>query len=88
VITSTCVLVIKLVLGLLLGLHGKLAPRKAAVTGGIQINEALADPKLKARLSDLGGVMLPHTPAEFGKRVAEDTEKWAKVIWTANIKAE
>ena len=53
-----------------------------------EINEALADRKLKARLSDLGGVMLPHTPAEFGKHVAEDTEKWAKVIRTANIKAE
>jgi tripartite-type tricarboxylate transporter receptor subunit TctC len=53
-----------------------------------EINAALADPKLKARLSDLGGLMLAHTPADFGKLIAEDTEKWEKVIRTANIKPE
>jgi tripartite-type tricarboxylate transporter receptor subunit TctC len=53
-----------------------------------EINEALADPKLKARLSELGGMMLPRTPADFGKLVAEDTEKWARVIRATNIKPE
>ena len=53
-----------------------------------EINAALADPKMKARLSDLGGIMLARTPAEFGKLIADDTEKWAKVIRAANIKPE
>jgi tripartite-type tricarboxylate transporter receptor subunit TctC len=53
-----------------------------------EINEALADPKLKARLSDLGGIMLPNAPADFGKLVAEGTEKWARVIRAQNIKPE
>ena len=53
-----------------------------------EINAALADPKMKARLLDLGGVPLPLTPADFGKLIAEDTEKWGKVIRAANIKPE
>jgi tripartite-type tricarboxylate transporter receptor subunit TctC len=53
-----------------------------------EINEALADPKLKARLIDLGGIILARTPADFGKLIAEDTEKWGKVIRLANIKPE
>jgi tripartite-type tricarboxylate transporter receptor subunit TctC len=53
-----------------------------------EINEALADPKLKAQLSGLGGIMLAHTPVKFGKLIADDTEKWAKVIRAANIKPE
>jgi tripartite-type tricarboxylate transporter receptor subunit TctC len=44
------------------------------------VNAGLADPKLKARLTDLGGSMLAGTPAEFGKVVVEETEKWAKVV--------
>ena len=48
----------------------------------------LADPKLQARLAELGGEPMPMTPAEFGKLVADETEKWAKVIQTANIKVE
>jgi tripartite-type tricarboxylate transporter receptor subunit TctC len=51
-----------------------------------EINAALADPKLKARLADLGGTPLPGTPADFGKLIADETEKWAKVIRAANIK--
>jgi tripartite-type tricarboxylate transporter receptor subunit TctC len=46
----------------------------------VAVNAGLADPKLKARLSDLGGTMLVGTPAEFGKVIAEETEKWAKVV--------
>jgi tripartite-type tricarboxylate transporter receptor subunit TctC len=53
-----------------------------------EINAALADPKIKARLADLGGTVLPGSPADFGKLIAEETEKWGKVIRTANIKAE
>ena len=48
----------------------------------------LADPKMKARLADLGGTMLAGSPADFGKLIAEETEKWAKVIKFAGIKAE
>jgi tripartite-type tricarboxylate transporter receptor subunit TctC len=50
------------------------------------VNTALADPKLKARILDLGGVPMPMTPAEFGLFLAAETEKWAKVIRAANIK--
>ena len=53
-----------------------------------EINAGLADPKLKARLSELGGAILPGSPAEFGKLIASETEKWAKVIKFAHIKAE
>lgn len=50
------------------------------------INAALADPRIKARLADLGGTVLPGTPADFGKLLAGETEKWGKVIRAANIK--
>jgi tripartite-type tricarboxylate transporter receptor subunit TctC len=53
-----------------------------------EINAALADPKMKARLADLGGVVLPGSPADFGKYIADETEKWAKVIRATNIKPE
>jgi len=53
-----------------------------------EINAWLADPKIKARLADLGGTPLVASPAEFGGLVAEETEKWAKVIRAANIKPE
>jgi tripartite-type tricarboxylate transporter receptor subunit TctC len=52
-----------------------------------EVNAALADPKMKVRLADLG-VALPGSPAEFGKLIADETEKWAKVIRAANIKPE
>jgi tripartite-type tricarboxylate transporter receptor subunit TctC len=53
-----------------------------------EINAALADPKMKARLADLGGTHLPGSSADFGKLIAAETEKWGKVIRAANIKAE
>src|SRR5690349_9892592 len=49
---------------------------------------ALADPKTKARLADLGAVPMSMTPAEFGKFIAGETDKWGKVIRAANIKPE
>ncbi len=51
-----------------------------------EINAALADPKMKARLADLGSAVLPGSPADFGKLIADETEKWAKVIKFAGIK--
>jgi tripartite-type tricarboxylate transporter receptor subunit TctC len=53
-----------------------------------EINGAFADPKVKARLADLGGTVLPGSPTDFGKLIAAETEKWGKVIRAANIKAE
>jgi tripartite-type tricarboxylate transporter receptor subunit TctC len=53
-----------------------------------QINAVLADPRTKARLADLGGTMLPGSPSDFGKLIADETEKWGKVIRAANIKPE
>jgi tripartite-type tricarboxylate transporter receptor subunit TctC len=53
-----------------------------------EINAVLSDPKFKAQLAGLGGKVLTGSPAEFGKLVADETEKWGKVIRTANIKPE
>jgi tripartite-type tricarboxylate transporter receptor subunit TctC len=53
-----------------------------------EINAALADPKMKARLAELGGTALPGTPADFAKLIVDETEKWGKVIKFAGIKAE
>ena len=52
-----------------------------------EVNAALADPKLKARLADVGGTVLVGSSADFGKLIADETEKWGKVIRTARIKA-
>ena len=53
-----------------------------------EINAALADPKIKARLADLGCTVLPGTPSDFGKLIAEETEKWGKVVKSTGIKPE
>jgi tripartite-type tricarboxylate transporter receptor subunit TctC len=53
-----------------------------------EINAGLADPTLEARIADLGGVVLHGSPAEFGMLIAEETEKWGKVVKFAGIKAE
>jgi len=53
-----------------------------------EINAGLADPTMKARLADLGGTTIAGSPGDFGKLIAEETEKWGKVIRTANIKPE
>ena len=52
------------------------------------INAALADPKMKARMADLGSSVLAGSPADFGKLLADETEKWGKVVKFANIKPE
>jgi tripartite-type tricarboxylate transporter receptor subunit TctC len=51
-----------------------------------EINAGLADPKLKARIADFGGTPFALSPADFGKFIADETEKWGKVIRAANIK--
>ena len=53
-----------------------------------EINAALADPRMKARIVDLGGDVLALSPADFGRLIADETEKWGKVIRAANIKLE
>ena len=53
-----------------------------------EINTALADPKIKAQLADLGSPALAGSPAAFGKLIADETEKWGNVIRATNIKPE
>jgi tripartite-type tricarboxylate transporter receptor subunit TctC len=53
-----------------------------------EINAGLADSKMKARLADLGGTALAGWPADFGKLIADETEKWAKVIRFSGAKAD
>jgi tripartite-type tricarboxylate transporter receptor subunit TctC len=53
-----------------------------------EINAGLADSKLKARLADLGASVLVGSPADYGRLIAEETDKWGKVIRAANIKPD
>jgi tripartite-type tricarboxylate transporter receptor subunit TctC len=53
-----------------------------------EINAGLADPKIKARLADFGGTVLPGSPADCGKLIADEIEKWGKVIRTGNVRPE
>jgi tripartite-type tricarboxylate transporter receptor subunit TctC len=53
-----------------------------------ETNAALTDPEIKARMAESGGTVLPGSPADFGKLMAEETEKWSKVVRVANIKPE
>jgi tripartite-type tricarboxylate transporter receptor subunit TctC len=66
----------------------KNAPAEIVDTLNKAIDAALADPKMKARLADLGGTVLPGSPADFGKLIAEETEKWAKVVKFSGAKPE
>jgi tripartite-type tricarboxylate transporter receptor subunit TctC len=52
------------------------------------VNEALADPAVQAKLAELGGTLIPGTPEDFGKIVAEETDKWAKVVKATGATAE
>jgi tripartite-type tricarboxylate transporter receptor subunit TctC len=63
-------------------------PADIVATINKEINAGLADPKLKARIADLGGVPMPMTPGDFGKYIAAETAKWAKVIKFAGIKVK
>jgi tripartite-type tricarboxylate transporter receptor subunit TctC len=53
-----------------------------------EVNTAIGDPKMKARFADLGGAMLPGSPADFGNLIADETERWAKVVRAGGIKAD
>ena len=72
--------------------YGMCAPGKtpAEIIGKLnkEINAAIADAGMKARLAAIGGEPLPGPPAEFGKLIAEETEKWAKVVKAAGLKPE
>jgi tripartite-type tricarboxylate transporter receptor subunit TctC len=72
--------------------YGICAPRGTApeiiARLNTEINAGLADPKLKARLDDLGGIVLAGSPAEFGRLIADETEKWGKVVRATNMKPE
>jgi len=74
------------------GWYGVCAPKQTPVEIidklNAEINAALADPKLKARLAELGGAALPGSPGDFAKLIAEETEKWGQVVRAANIKPE
>jgi tripartite-type tricarboxylate transporter receptor subunit TctC len=52
------------------------------------VNEALADPKIKAKLAELGGILMPGTPEDFGKTIVSETEKWAKVVKASGASVE
>jgi len=66
----------------------KATPPDVVATLNKSVNAALANPKMRARLLDLGGIPMPMSPAEFGKLVADETEKWAKVVKAANLSVE
>jgi tripartite-type tricarboxylate transporter receptor subunit TctC len=74
------------------GWYGIGAPRNAPLEIvaklNSEVNAGLADPKIKARFADLGGTVLPGSAADFGKLIADETEKWGKVIKFAGIKPE
>ena len=53
-----------------------------------EINAGLTDPAIKARIAELGSVPMPMTPVDFAKFIAEETEKWGKVIKFSGIKAD
>src|SRR5262249_2780771 len=53
-----------------------------------EINAGLADPAIKARIAELGSVPMRMTPADFGKLIAEEREKWGKVVTSAGVKAD
>jgi tripartite-type tricarboxylate transporter receptor subunit TctC len=59
------------------------SPREAIDKINAEVNRALADPKMRARLAELGGVPISGTPEDFGKVIAAETDKWAKVVTTS-----
>jgi tripartite-type tricarboxylate transporter receptor subunit TctC len=74
------------------GWNGVVAPKNTPVEIiqklNNEINAALADPGIKAKLADLGGIAVAALPADFGKLIADETEKWGKVVKFAGLKPE
>jgi tripartite-type tricarboxylate transporter receptor subunit TctC len=64
------------------------APREVVELINKQVNEALKDPKMLAKLKELGGIPIPGTPEDFGELVANETTKWEKVVHAANLSIE
>jgi tripartite-type tricarboxylate transporter receptor subunit TctC len=63
-------------------------PPEIIATINREINAALADPKMRTRLADLGGTPIPGSPDDYGRMLAAEIEKWAKVVRTAHIKLD
>jgi tripartite-type tricarboxylate transporter receptor subunit TctC len=63
-------------------------PREVIAKVNAEVNRALADPKMRERLAELGGLPLPGTPEDFGKVIAAETQKWAKVVAASGAKVE
>jgi tripartite-type tricarboxylate transporter receptor subunit TctC len=72
----------------ILEMAAKNTPAELIAKLNAQINDALADPKIRERLAGLGGVVLGGSPDEFGKLIADETEKWAKVVKFSGAKAD
>ena len=66
----------------------KNSPREAILRINAVVNQALADPAVKARLAELGGVPIAGTPEDFGKVIVNETEKWAKVVKASGATVE
>jgi tripartite-type tricarboxylate transporter receptor subunit TctC len=66
----------------------KLTPAEIIEKLNKEINAGLSDPKIKARFAELGGMALTGSPADFGKLIADETEKWGKVVELASLKPE
>ncbi len=66
----------------------KNTPAETIIKLNTEINAALVDPRINARLSDQGGIVIPGSPTDFGKLIADETEKWAKVVKVAGIKPD
>jgi tripartite-type tricarboxylate transporter receptor subunit TctC len=63
-------------------------PREAVDRINLEINRILADPKMRERLAELGGLPIPGTPEDFGKTIASETEKWGKAVAASGATAE
>jgi len=63
-------------------------PKEIVEKLNLEINASFADPKLKARMADLGGTVVPGSPTEFGKFLTEEIMRWSKVVQAAGIKPE
>jgi tripartite-type tricarboxylate transporter receptor subunit TctC len=64
------------------------SPREAVDKVNAEVNRALADPKMRERLAELGGQVMPGTPEDFGKVIQSETDKWAKVVNASGAKVE
>ena len=69
-------------------MHPRAHPPTSSTDLTARFNAGLADPKIKARLADLGGMALSGSPADFGKLLNDETEKWAKVVRLSGAKPD